>query len=199
MNLNNLEFDFLIDGQAALLWQHNDATRLQSLVTQKDSWTLQVHTNFWNAWFANIFNLKTANQFGLIVWAIILNVPIEIFRPNPANYRPSWGFGTSRGNFDNSNFLTYGIRPVTLTLEEQRQLLRMRYYALTLNQNVMAINDALVDVFGSVGVAYLKDNQDMSQEYVFKYAMSNEMKIALTTYDILPRPAGVKSIITISP
>ena len=74
-------FDFSVDLLRAILWQYNDATRLQSLLQQKQDWYNEQQTEFWSSWYRDVFNLDTANDFGLAVWSIILEVPLTIGVP----------------------------------------------------------------------------------------------------------------------
>jgi hypothetical protein len=85
------EFDFNVNLLNALLWRHNDAANLQSLLESKNAWYAENQTEFWNNWIANVFNLETANEFGLTVWAQILGVPLSLIVP--ANTGPQFGFG----------------------------------------------------------------------------------------------------------
>jgi hypothetical protein len=84
------DFDFSVDILSALLWRQNNATTLQSLLQQKQDWYNENHTQFWQDWYTNVFNLQTANEFGLSVWAQILGIPLTlIVAPNAG---PQFGF-----------------------------------------------------------------------------------------------------------
>lgn len=75
----NIEsIDFSVDVLRALLWQRNDAINLQSLITQKQVWYDESQSGFWNDWLINVFDLQTASDFGCVVWAIILGIPVSI-------------------------------------------------------------------------------------------------------------------------
>ena len=71
--------DFIIDLQKTILWQYDKASKLRSLIDQKQAWYKINVTDFIANFFVNIFNLKTANDFGLSVWGRILNFPRQIF------------------------------------------------------------------------------------------------------------------------
>jgi hypothetical protein len=85
------DFDFSVDVMSALLWRHNDATALQNLLQAKQNWYALNHTQFWTDWITNVFNVDTANEFGLSVWAQILGVPLALIVP--PNAGPQFGFG----------------------------------------------------------------------------------------------------------
>lgn len=71
--------DFIIDLQKTILWQYDKAQSLRSLINQKQSWYKRNVTDFILNFFKNIFNLKTATDFGLSVWGKLLNFPRQIF------------------------------------------------------------------------------------------------------------------------
>jgi hypothetical protein len=84
------DFDFSVNILSSLLWRHNEADVLQSLMQAKQDWYSENHEQFWNDWCTNVFNLETANEFGLSVWAQILGVPLQLITaPNPG---PQFGF-----------------------------------------------------------------------------------------------------------
>ncbi|MNE14225.1 hypothetical protein D3C80_1070930 [compost metagenome] len=126
-----------------------------SLINSKAEWTAANWEDFFNGWYSSVFNLKTANLFGCVVWAIILDIPISLVFTPPAGPTP-FGFGVYRENFNNSNFFGAGAVSA-LTLDEARRLLRVRYYAQTMSPNVTNINGMLQDVFGDLGLAYIQE------------------------------------------
>jgi hypothetical protein len=91
MSADVQEFDFSVNLLRALLWRHDDAEHLQSILTDKSEWYLENHTEFWNNWITDVFDLRTANDFGCSVWALILGVPLNII--TPVNQGPQFGFG----------------------------------------------------------------------------------------------------------
>lgn len=179
-------------------WQYDLAPHFNSLVASKQLYYDSHFRAFWSNWFTAVFDLKdNPNQFGLIVWSIILGVPTSIIY-QPSNNVPPWGFGNGRENFHFSNF--FGIATsYLLTLDEARRLLRMRYYAQTMSPTPYNINYALADVFSDLGVAYLEPTTGltppMTQQYTFTFPLSANFKNALIAYDILPRGSGVSSTI----
>ena len=74
-------FDFSVNLLQALLWEYNEASNLQSILTQKQAWYNTNQSNFWNNWIVNVFDMRTANEFGLTVWSIILDLPLFYSQP----------------------------------------------------------------------------------------------------------------------
>lgn len=187
-------FDFSVDVLRALLWEYNNAERLQSLMRSKQSWYDTNQTQFWEDWINNIFNLRTANEFGLAVWSIILGLPLFINSP-PDPDKPTFGFGGTNGavNFDNGNFTDNNGTVYNLPLETKRIALQLRYFQLVSSGTVPETNRMLAYLFGPTGRAYLLDYGTMNQAYVFLFAVPWDLAYIFNNLDILPRPSGVGS------
>lgn len=199
------EFDYSVNLLQAILWQYDEATNLLSLINQKQTWYNVNQTQFWENWYTDVFNILTANQFGLSVWSYILNVPLYLDNPTEDPSKPNWGYNDNSAypvlensylNFIGSNFSTKG-QILVLTLEEQRFLLRLRYFQLSDNGVVSNINTFLkylcdTSQIGYDGSIYALDGLDMEITYVItdpgfpKYLLQ-----AIQILDLFPRPTGV--------
>jgi Protein of unknown function (DUF2612) len=146
------------DIHQSLKWMQNNAPNIQTLIQQKSDWYSQYHTSFWTGWEANIFDLRTANTFGLMIWCIILGVPSTLFGLYPNNV--SWAYGNQRQNYiaDDANSPTtnpnemggnfYGGGDSTvLNLDEVRWALQLRYVALVSDGRISFINTMLRFIF----------------------------------------------------
>lgn len=183
-------FDFSVDLLRALLWQYNDAARLESILRQKQAWYDANQTAFWEDWTRDVFDLRTANDFGLAVWAIILDIPLSIASQGDDPNKPIWGFGQYHENFTNGNFAS--ISSSQLSTEQKRLILRLRYFQLVTRGTVPEVNAFLAYLFEPLGLVYVNDGYDMTARYVFNFPLSSALEVVLTEYDLLPRPAGVK-------
>lgn len=199
------EFDYSVNVLKSVLWQYDQSPNIISLLTQKQDWYTLNQTEFWSSWYTDVFNLQTANLFGLAVWSIILNVPLYVpILPEPDD-KPIWGFNNNDlyptlentyTNFFGGNFSSRGDI-IILTEEEQRFLLRLRYYQLITRGEVWDINkflDYLVSTsnIGFTGKMYALDGLDMSMRYIFTDTTFPESLLdVLLKLDVLPRPAGV--------
>ncbi len=186
-------FDFSVDIIRALLWRNNEAPNLLALLTFKQDYFNSESDDFWNDWVRDVFDLRTANEFGLNVWSIVLGINITI-EPVASPTNSNFGFGALRLNFGTpinlSNF-SPSTGEFSLGLEDARVVLRLRYYQLTSNANVTDINLILEDVFGDLGASYVNDNLDMTLDYTFLFQLSSSLQNVLSKFDLLPRPAGV--------
>lgn len=183
-------FDFSVDLLRALLWQYNDAARLESILRQKQAWYDANQTAFWEDWTRDVFDLRTANDFGLAVWAIILDIPLAVASQGDDANKPIWGFGQYHENFTNGNFAS--IASSQLSTEQKRLVLRLRYFQLVTRGTVPEVNAFLAYLFEPLGLVYVNDGYDMTARYVFNFPLSSALEVVLTEYDLLPRPAGVK-------
>lgn len=195
---------YVSDLNRPLDWQRTNAPNIRNLIRLKNDWYNANRSSFWENWRTNTFDLTSATPFGLLVWSYILEVPAQAFVLFPGDI--FFGFGINRQNFLNipdpnygsvegGNFIG-GSDSTILTSTEARWALRMKYYALISNGSVPMLNRALKGVFGvdSQGRsnAFVRDNLDMTMTYVHRGIWSTSFIEAVTTYDMLPRVAGVE-------
>ena len=209
--MNIEQFDYSVNLLQSMIWQYDNATRLKSLVSQKQDWYNVYQSQFWEDWYNNVFNLLTANAFGLSVWSVILNLPLFLGQVESPS-KPVFGFNrfdptypdllNGNLNFENSNFSIRGT-VIFLTLEQQRFLLRLRYYQLCSRGDVTDVNEFLnylitTSDIGYSGTLYMVDNLDMTITYVFTASnFSADLLTVIEKFDVLPRPTGVKIIYSI--
>ncbi|MDO5764072.1 MAG: DUF2612 domain-containing protein [Elusimicrobiales bacterium] len=164
--MKTLTFEPKIDLKQCLLWQYNNAPSLRALLLQKEAWYKIHQTDFWNYWYNNVFNLDTADDFGLGVWGEILDFPRQV------------------KSVDGSLHV--------LTAEQYRTVLKGQMLKFNMGVTAPEVNRWLQVVFGSQGKAYCLDNLDMTAiPFVFEQSPSEEIIWLLANVDFLPRPAGV--------
>ena len=194
-------FVYSVDLLQSLLWQYNQATNLQSLIAQKQEWYTTNQSNFWSDWYDDVFNLVTADLFGLAVWSIILDVPLFVYLGEDDHLSTTlFGFNevptiNTYQNFTFGNF-TNRNQVLVLSEEEQRLVLRLRYYQLTSRGAIPEINAFLNSLFTTSvapyhGAAWALDGLDMTMVYIFDFAIPHIMLKILIDLDLLPRPATV--------
>lgn len=195
------EFDFNVNLLKALLWQHDNAEGLKTLVQKKQEWYEENQTEFWDNWYRNVFDLDTANDFGLSVWARILNIPLEV-RIEADVSKDAFGFGVNHQNFENGNFARGQSGEVGLTTEQRRLVLKMRYFQLVSRGAIPETNEWLAGLFGDQGTVFVVDSNDMTfATYFFTFEPDSQLRFVLEKYDLLPRPAGVgvKYLVQVKP
>lgn len=176
----------------SLLWQDENTTNLQGLLNAKQAWYQTNHCDFWNAWVVDVFDLNTANDFGLSVWAVILDLPLYgTNTPSPANY-PAFGFDSnSAENFGAGNFATDSNSDFLLTTEQRRTMLKLRAFNLFTRATIPEINRFLQVLFGNRAI-YALDGLNMTMTYINTETLAPELRGAMVEYDLFPRPATVR-------
>ncbi len=186
------DFDFSVDILRALLWQHNKAEHLEQLLRSKQTWYDANQQQFWSDWVRDVFDLRTANAFGLSVWSIILGMPLTVQTGASVEAKPRWGFGAFKKNFGHGNFTNNSSSTVALSVDQARLVLRLRYYQLVSRCTVVDLNRFLKYLFKDKGDVHVLDFNDMSViTYVFNFVPDSQFAFILENYDILPRPATV--------
>lgn len=163
---------WLINLEKTILWQYDKATRLTRVVLSKENWYKQNVTNFIVGFLIDIFNLKTANDFGLSVWGKILNFPRQVTNKN-------------------NNSI------INLTTEQYRFLLLGQILKFKMSCTIPEINRYLRIIFNEQDNknVYVTDNHNMTITYTLNpQVLSEEISDLIENYDFLPRPAGVKVI-----
>lgn len=185
------EFDASVNLLAAILWQYEDAEKLKALAYAKQAWTTENQTNFWLGWYRDVFNVDTANAFGLSIWGRILNVRLGV-EVEPQD-KVAFGFGGFNKNFNApSNFGVTSSGNQSLTIEQQRLVIKLRYFQLTSRGTVPEINRFMNQLFSSQGGVFVIDPHDMSFAiYQFNFSPDSQLRFILDEFDLLPRPAGV--------
>lgn len=183
------EFFYSVNLMRSILWQYEGAPKMVQLSKKDQDFIDSANKEFWEDWNRDVFNLKTANDFGLAVWARILDAPLTI--RNEALRVNVFGFGVNHRNFENGGF-GRGIETETLLdTESARQFLLLRWVKLTMRPTIPNINKALMDIFGP-GRVYVTDSYDMTfASYTFKQAVNYKVRRLLEQTDVLPRPSTV--------
>jgi hypothetical protein len=216
--MNIQMFDYSVNNAQALLWQYNEAVNLISLIEQKQAWYDLNQEQFWSDWYTNVFDLATADEFGLVVWSILLNVPYYIntghddtmsttlfgfnavtsFPTDENTYQNFNGIGTSSPSAQlGANFSSFGTRDI-LTVEQQRFVLRLRYFQLVTDGDIPGINTFLnwliTNTPSPLNVpVWALDGFNMTMRYIFNGYLPDPFFELLTIrrLDLWPRPATV--------
>jgi len=168
-----LNTDNKTDLLKSIFWQYDSAEKLKSLITQKQAYYDKALTAFWQNWYKNVFDLNTADTFGLNLWGFILNLPRQI--------------KSKSGNV------------ATLNDEQYRILLKGQFLKFKSGGTVPEINEYLKAAFGNLGEIYVLDNLDMSLTLFIGFEPPDWLLWLLENIDFIPRPAGVELKFNIVP
>jgi hypothetical protein len=165
MSVNIGTINFTIDNSLCYLWQYDNAKNLQSLMKSKDNFLTVNVSNFWENYFTDIFNIATANSFGLEVWGVIL--------------------GVARPQYTNADNQT-----VPFTDDMYRKILLASVLKFNSNSSVASFNDYFHFIFNNKSV-FLRNNYDMTVDIVFYYEPTIEDMAVIASPYFLPLPTGV--------
>ena len=171
----------------AIDWQRGSAVKLNKLISLKQEWYEDNYCLFWNDWVADVFDLRTANEFGLSVWSIILDLPLFDQSEKSRSDYPAIYFGVNRKNFSNGNFGKNASTVDSLTVDQKRIMLQLKAFILNMRSSTYEINAKLTELFGFRQV-YALDNLDMSYTYIVNNPELISFISVIEDYDLLPRP-----------
>ena len=198
--MRNQDFNFDSGTLRAQLWQDNQGTVIPALLAAKAAWYERAQAGFWAAWTRRVFDLggvlgDDLDEFGCAVWARILGITLTFTGTQDF---ANWGFGAEHENFTRGNFGSGEPVVIKPSLAEQRFLLRLRYFSLTSDGNVLAVNAALARIARPFGKAYMTPNpggKEMTVQYSFAFQLSQAAQYALASQPILPTPGGMAQLI----
>lgn len=154
-----------VDLNGVYLWQYEQAENVKKLIENKQKFLKENVEDFWDNWIKNVFNIDTADSFGLNIWGTILGVG-----------RPSY--------VDNGQTIDF-------TDEQYRRVLKGRILLMLSNGSVNSINAYLNYLFPDKPV-FAVDYYDMSLNIVFYYTPDASEMAVIQMDGFLPRPAGVE-------
>lgn len=183
---------FKADLHKAILWQYEQSPNLKALIEYKQRFYDEAVSGFWQKWYDEFYNIDTAENWGLNVWAQILNV--ELSKEFEPHEKVAFGFGQNRMNFNRGNFGSREGGLVHLTVEQKRTLIRTRYFSLTQAPTLDNINAHLAKYYSrGESKVYVVDHQDMTYiTYTFFYKIDGALRFLIDEMDLLPRPSTVK-------
>lgn len=184
-----------------LLWSDNKAEKLTKYIELKQQWYKDNVISFSEDWRVNVFNIDTANEFGVSVWARILGIELSL-NLGTSETKPVIGFKVEGDtqpfeNFNNGNFTSRTGFHVGLTLELARLVVKLRYLKLIARPTVPYINRMLNIAFGKGNVYVLDDLRMEFVTYVFNREPGQLLRLLVEYFDLLPRPScvGIRLIV----
>lgn len=207
MAIGDLDFS-LREGDNILLWQYSNTPRLSQIVQNEIAFFKENAQDFFSNWYNDVFNLKTANSFGLNVWGFILGLPrlgispanyiidqdgdvLRLYNQKTEQYHTIWLEGDSPKLSVELNPTKANPYPLQIEDEPYRRCLMARLLLLNSNLSIKSINEFLFVLFGGKPV-FARDNFDMTIDIIFKYYPSDVDLVVLTTPELSPRPMGVE-------
>ncbi|MGJ8524357.1 hypothetical protein LMG33818_000065 [Halomonadaceae bacterium LMG 33818] len=156
---------------------------------------------FIDQFYDNVWNINTANTYGLNIWGKILNLS-RVMTYQTAEH---W-FGFSEAllsyetandptPFDNASFYNDGEDrggSVVLPDAYYRKALMMKAMANITDCTAPSLNRMLMYVFGDSGEAWVEHDGPMQMSYHFAFTPTSVELALIQNSDILPQPAGCR-------
>lgn len=163
----------MISVERTILSQYSHSPTLVQLVKDIDA-CIDPTTDF-NTFFSFVFNVDTAQGFGLDIWGRIVGVGRQInvpaLTPNPGAFA-----------------FTPGV--YTMPDAQYRKVILMKALANITATNANSINTLISNLFAGRGRCYVMDGLDMTLEYRFEFWLE-PYEYVIITGGVAPRPAGV--------
>jgi len=150
-----------------------------------------------NAFFDFVWNLDTAQGFGLDIWGRIVDISRELTIPEDPLF---FGFNEALPGsypFEEQPFYSGPGRTQTYRLSDDayRKLILVKAMANISATTAPAINALLQVMFSDRGRVYVNDIGHMMLRYTFEFDLAPYEIAIMTQSRALPRPAGVKAFL----
>jgi len=178
--------DYFFNPSVTLLSQYANSPILLQLIDDFAQWLDPARP--FNEFFALMWDIDSAQGYGLDVWGRILGVGRVLAVPSgqflgfqqDADAQP-FGFGILYHAAQLTN-------NVALTDEAYRALLLAKAALNITDSSIPSINNIMLSLFGQ---GYVRDNGDMTLTYVFTESLTPVQTAIVYQSNVLPKPTGV--------
>lgn len=141
--------------------------------------------------YSYVWNVLTAQGFGLDIWGAIVDIPRTI---QGNNLEDSFGFNQDFEPFNQAPFYDVAQGSVLYTLDDAtyRMLILIKALSNISATNTPTINNIITKLFAGRGRCYSMDIGNMQMNYIFEFRLTAFERAILANANVLPHPAGVK-------
>jgi hypothetical protein len=149
-----------------------------------------------------VWNVETAQGFGLDIWGQIVNVSRVLYVPGISTANGEFfGFNEALPGsfpFNNRPFYvgTQASQSFILADDAYRVLVLAKALANISLSTARSVNQLLQNLFQSSGRCYVLDTGGMSIQYTFEFVLTPVQNSIITQSGVLPVPAGVTATIS---
>lgn len=179
-----------------IISQYANSPILTQLIANFDDYVDQT-MNMQN-FFDFIWNVDTAQGFGLDIWGRIVGVTRVLHINQSALY---FGFeeATTLSAFGFNQQPFYAGDPTTNNFSLSDDAFRVLIFAKALanisDGSIKAINQLLLNLFPNRGNCYVTDGLDMTMTYTFDFVLTPVEQAILGQSGVLPKPSGVSATV----
>lgn len=154
----------------------------------------------WNNFYQYVWNIDTAQNWGLDFWGKVLGVSRYLEIPVAADYLGFQGSsGTASGSaFDVGVFFDGATATQTYALPDNqyRILLYAKAFANICRCCIPVLNQLMRMLFSQYGDAYVLDNGNMSMTWYMGFAPTSIQLAIVQQSGVLPHPTGVATSVS---
>ena len=180
--------------QSTVIRQYGNSPALTQLVQNMNDY-FDPSANLGN-FFTQIWNIDTAQGYGLIIWGRIVNVgnTIQVTNPDYFGFSQAGLDGFSQGPFYSGEATTATF---VLSDDAYRQVILAKALFNICDGSIPAINQILLNLFAGRGNCYVQETGPLMMAYVFTFALTPVEYAIVTQLGILPRPSGVATSVMV--
>jgi len=182
--------------QETIISQYANSAILVQLIADFDEYLDQ--TQNMDAFYDLIWNVDTAQGYGLDVWGRIVGVS-RTLQIATAEYLGFAQQDPTVGSFGSGVF--FSGQPATqnfnLTDNAFRTLIFAKALANISDGSIPAINQLLLNLFPGRGNCFVVDNANMSMVYTFDFILTPVETAIIENSGVLPQPTGVAASVNI--
>ena len=184
----------MINVEETIISQYGNSATITQLVRNMDQY-IDPRADF-DTFYDFVWNVETAQGFGLDIWGRIVNISRELQIPPDSNF---FGFSDALpGSYPFGEQPFYdgtpgATRTYRLADDAYRQLILVKALANISATNAPAINQLLQNMFVGRGRCYVNDLGGMALRYTFEFDLTPYEFAIMTQSGALPRPAGVNA------
>lgn len=186
----------MINVEQTIISQYGNSATITQLVRNMNEY-LDPRADF-DAFFDFVWNVDTAQGFGLDIWGRIVDIGRELLVSDAELY---FGFSEALpGSYPFAEQPFYdGTPPATQTYrladDAYRTLILVKALSNISATNARSLNQLLQNLFGTRGRCYVNDIGAMRMRYTFEFLLTPYEFAIMTQSGAIPRPAGVLSTI----
>lgn len=180
-----------------IISQYANSPILTQLIANFDDYIDQT-MNMQN-FFDFIWNVDTAQGYGLDVWGRIVGVTRVLNVGSSSGGYFGFEEATILSAFGFNQQPFYAGSPLTNNFSLSDDTFRVLIFAKALanicDGSTKAINQLLLNLFPNRGNCYVTDNLDMTMTYTFDFVLTPVEQAILGQSNVLPKPVGVSAVI----
>ena len=189
----------MLNYQRTIISQYAVSPVMNAVIAAMNQW--KDPTANINGFYDMVWNIATAQGYGLDVWGRILGIS-RILQVTLADPYFGWDEATTLSAWPWNQGIFYNGEPLlgnfALSDTGFRTLLMAKAAFNIVNSSSPAINQLLLALFPGQR-SYIVDNHDMSITYIFNWQPSPVDQAIVELSGVLPHPAGVAVTYTFSP